>query len=392
MTQVRELLGGLQSFNLSHMPGEQPQNQYIEQAKLGDLSEQMKKLRHDPATFDEQALRQEFRERLDRVVGKKELNDRQFRMYQQALNKINDNIVKLREMRDYAVARTRMATVEKYVKAGGLPKDMPPEIRYVEYLSDYKELITFISNKPPLAIRAEDYLKDIDRARNLLQEVGWLMSAYYNEQFKEAGLQAEKKVKKQMRAGRLSLVEYMDLADAIDDLAELLRDKGQTIDKWGKSDYALEVRAEIAQRRMLAMSKLLFASRKFLDSDALAVVRRYDRALAMRVTPESKNELEQAAYARALIINREMAERNRQTAITRNADGAKFNEGEGLLAQAEKLAKVDPARAQQLYLDASRVYQEVREIYLARQTGKEKVVLQPPAQPTRRRDDRLARR
>jgi hypothetical protein len=195
-----------------------------------------------------------------------------------------------------------------------------------------------------------------------------------------------------MRAGRLSLVEYMDLADAIDDLAELLRDKGQTIDKWGKSDYALEVRAEIAQRRMLAMSKLLFASRKFLDSDALAVVRRYDRALAMRVTPESKNELEQAAYARALIINREMAERNRQTAIVRNADGAKFTEGEGLLAQAEKLAKVDPARAQQLYLDASRVYQEAREIYLARQTGKEKVVPQPPAQPTRRRDDRLARR
>lgn len=364
------------------MPPEQTQNQYIEAAKLNDISEELRQLREDPSRFDEQALRQAFRDRLAKATGKKEMNNKEFWRYQEALRKIDDNIARLREMRDYIVSRSRMVLVEKYVRAKGLPQDMPAGVRYVVYSMDYQDLVAFISARPLLSVASAEYLKDIDRARGLLQDVGRLMVGYYREKFKTIGRDEEKKVRTivqrideqdengaggQTEAGFLPLVEFMELSDSVEDLAELLRDKGQTIDKWGPKNASLDALAEKNMTRLLEMGRLLVAAREYLNNEDRAVVERFDRAMA-RTGAGALSEQEEASYARAVLVNKQQADRQRLFALASNPDQSVYSEAELLMKQAEKLARSNPAEAQRLYLQARDRYQQSNRVYLARRT------------------------
>jgi hypothetical protein len=362
-------------------------NQYIEQAKLADMSEVEKQLRLDPSKFDEKALRKEFKDRLDKVIGKKQLDDRQFKMYQEALRKIDENIAGLREIKDYVVTKTRMVEMERYVKEGGLPKTVDAGIRYAMYLSDYSSLANFVLARPPKFIKTDEYVADIARANTTLLGIGELMKAYMREQFKNVGKREERRVSYSMDVGKVNLIDYMALSDAVEDLTELMHDKQSRLDKmvdtapvrpgapkmlrWGEADPALDALVDQAQERLIRMGETLIASRRFLNQEDRLAVENFDKAMMQRNSPQAQVAQLEAINYRAMMYNKRLAERTMHWANSLTHDQQMLGEGNSLFQQAEKESKRNPASANDLYMRARKAFEGIEQAVLAQRKEKE---------------------
>ncbi len=368
------------------MAPEQQANQYIEQAKLADVTEVEKQLRLDPSKFDENLLRKEFKDRLDKVVGKRELNGRQIIMYGEALRKIEANIATLREIRDYVATKIKMVEIEKYVKEGGLPKNIDAGIRYAIYLADYNTLANFALARPPKGIKPDEYVADIGRANAAILGVGELMKAYMREQFKKVGSREQKRIQYSMDVGNVNLIDYMALSDAVEDLTELMHDKQATLDKmaeskpaqagqpkmlrWGEADPALDDLADEANDRLVRMGQTLTAATEFLNREDRLAVQNFDRAMMLHNNKWAREVQSNALNYRAMMYNKRMAERNKAGAAAIATDQSGFEEADRLFAQAEKEAKRDPSKADGLYRQASLAYENMKQTVLAQRSKK----------------------
>jgi len=96
------------------MTPEAPKPDYIEKAKLNDTTEHEVDILKDPSKFDEAALKKEYRDKLDKARDNKILTSADLlKKYDQALKRIDENIARLKEVRDYAVEKVKVQEIGK---------------------------------------------------------------------------------------------------------------------------------------------------------------------------------------------------------------------------------------------------------------------------------------
>lgn len=353
------------------------QQNYIEKAKLNDTQELEKSILDSPQDFDEKKVRDFYKKKLNEAVGGATLTGPLLQKYREAQQKIDENIQKFIDIRDYAKARMAILGEplkfgEKVVVQGGVEaylKSVPKITHNVEHFLHTKYLadIDNLLNNPPKSLTAYMEFSTKDRAKfgKIRETIVAHLEEYYKEMYTKGGQAELDKVKAGVSAGRVSLVEYMDLDNQMDNLMDIFNDKAP-----GAKD-GIGVMDKIWDRIKLMRSNLQIALQFLPESDRKAV----EAFNASSKAKQNKEKGADKAYEKAseylyMIDNRQRAEKNRTQLLAYGGDAATLAEGTEYFEKAKKAERNNYFVANEFYMKARDKYAESRDIYLAEQKKK----------------------
>lgn len=349
------------------MPAEQSTNQYIEQAKLNDIGEQVKQMAEHPDQFGPDQLQKDYEQRLADVVGKRQLNDSEFRQYQEALAKIKENVQQLREMQDYFHKRTVLSTVEDYVSKNGLEKSAEFDTRWVIYSTDLKKVQGLLDmEKRPELLPSETFFEDAVHAKKVRDGLIDLMKKEFSQGVEKIGSNELNTVSNVIGEivhresdKMVTLNDYEGLEFAADTLVDLLKDQAQVFPA-AVRDTSMDLLVEQGRSRLRDMRTVLLEAQNYMLPADIEVVRNMmnaERALA-RGDQGAREWYNAAAVRKDLRVSRQEAAVAQREAYWVKTDAPKYQEAANAFSQADRVAKADYAQAAELYRRARDLYRD----------------------------------
>lgn len=199
------------------------QNQYIEKAKLNEpMTEKEVDIMKDPSKFDETALRKEFTDRLDKARGGKMIESASLlKKYGDALNKIEDNIKRLKEVADYAVQKNKalkaVDSVDKHAKV-----DNNVGALYLQFdFADIQKFKDLKINNVLCYVDRQVISKKLDSAQ---QTISAKLDKYFTKFIANVGEKSINAVKAAEK-GSLPFVTFTDIRFDLEDLKDQMADK-----------------------------------------------------------------------------------------------------------------------------------------------------------------------
>jgi hypothetical protein len=344
------------------MAPDTPNNQYVE--AVSDYKKQEKSLRGDMDSFDERALRKMYREKLDAAVKGRTLSPAELKKYHEAQRKIDDNIKKLKQMRDYLLAKGRVTTLEQEV-IQWKEKNPSEDFMYQINMAGLNEVMDFrLKMKPPLGIKSSEYLKDMDKSEVFVDGLAKAIQKYYVKRLPQIGKESLRQIDRASPDSGLSLLDYDNAEYEMAQIDELLEDK-QKFEKLGYKSPKVNAVCAAAGKRAEKIKGLLPEVREYLNKEDLKLVEGTE-AVDRAIDWGDKNALSwgtQALNERGVEVSRQSAKKAQDIAMARSfALTSTYHEAEDLMTQAGQLQdQNDLSGASKKYAQAARLYMEEAE-------------------------------
>ncbi len=325
------------------------QNQYIEQAKLNEpMTEKEVDIMKDPSKFDEAALRKDFTDRLDKARGGKMIESASLlKKYGDALNKIEDNIKRLKEVADYAVQK------EKVLKAMDLIKKIPKVdngVKAIHLQFCFQDIQKFKELKVTNVLCYVDRQiinKDMDKG---LQEISAKLDPYFINYIKTIGDKSINAVKAAEK-GSLDFVAFTDMRFDLEDLQDQIADKFV-----GVSDP--QKMLNLAKERLFVLEPYYALALGKLGEYDRGVIANLDAAKGARKAKLEGAKGWEAGANELYFMNLEknIALKSKEKAVDKAADGKLVGLGDKFFIQAMEASKKSFKTAADLFKQASQKY------------------------------------
>ncbi|MCC7432918.1 hypothetical protein IT412_05360 [Candidatus Peregrinibacteria bacterium] len=326
------------------------QNKYIEDAKLNEpMTEKEVGIMKDPSKFDEAALRKEFTDRLDKARGGKMIESASLlKKYGDALNKIEDNIKRLKDVADYAIQKNKalkaVDSVDKHAKV-----DNNVGALFLQF--DFADIQKFKDLKVTNVLCYVDrqvISKKLDSAQ---QTISAKLDKYFTNFIATVGEKSINEVKSAEK-GMLPFVTFTDIRYDLEDLQDQMADKFVGTSNPNKFIAAAKERIFVLEAYYkLALDKLGTYDR--------GVVANLDAAKKARKAKVEGAKGWEAGANEVYFMNMEkgIALIQKQKAADKGAEGGLFLPGDKFFKEAMSKSGTSFAKAAELFKKATRQYE-----------------------------------
>lgn len=367
------------------MPGEKPQNEYYEKAKINKAINTTKNGMENGLLnlVDFKKVQSDLLKKIDAVAGvdKKQLNNKEYMKWRAAQEKVKEAVKKLRKFKQFLNDRWEVKNISENLKDGGYAPMVYDQIRkfgfsdvdnkvlandsdiQVMVMANAFTFLTKFKDRSYDGVPAAMKLNSIRDAESAQKSLAKTMETYYKSTLPDAVKVIESKLNKKVAEKKMTLLEYRDLETdmsrvtyAVDSLEGLLKNSTNDILTSVLNGVCKKATDDVA----FLQTTLFGTINDMTEPDSQAALDYNDALIDVQNKggPVARAEYKRSVDNMNRIVLRQQVEKDESEAVAYGKNNPLFDEGKRKLKQAKLMDKNGESeqKVRDKYMEADKAF------------------------------------